>query len=167
MKIKEYENVWRKECTHLSSVVQEYIKNGWQPFGGVASTHVWDEKTKDLICWHGQAMVKYEEPEYYGFGTPPGNVEAQEELDKIESMDNRLDQVEGNLKCLTESYLKHIGQLTKESKERKVVDVHYCAHLNIKLSGELNALAQKGFELVSKEKFNDEYTLIKAVKYEQ
>lgn len=61
MKIKEYTNIWRQECTHLSSFVEALMKHGWQPFGGVSSTHVWDEKTKDLICWHGQAMVKYEE----------------------------------------------------------------------------------------------------------
>lgn len=71
MKIKEYIIVAGTQGCNLVDIVQEMINSGWQPIG---CPYVSFEE--DIFLSECQAMVKYEEPEYYGFGTPPENIAA-------------------------------------------------------------------------------------------
>lgn len=61
MKIIEYEILYAKNEDALADKVNEWIKEGWQPFGGIGveamPSEDWDNQYTTLY----QAIVKYEE----------------------------------------------------------------------------------------------------------
>ena len=61
MKIIEYAILYAKNTAELDDEVNTWIKEGWQPFGGIGveamSAEDWDDKYTFLY----QAIVKYEE----------------------------------------------------------------------------------------------------------
>lgn len=113
MKIKEYITIFG--CEDFFENVNEYIKHGYQPFGGPIMTD--SHKACGGECEFMQAMVKCEDQ------NNDSETELDEDSETIDSLDNRLYQVECSLKRLSESYFKNVCETTTESKERKVVDV--------------------------------------------
>ncbi len=94
MKIKEYTIVSSRndngirtmERGQFSEIINKMISEGWQPIGGITVDNC--SRPEAL-----QAMVKYEDPEYYVFCAAPGNIEAQEESDKAKRKERKVVEV--------------------------------------------------------------------------
>jgi hypothetical protein len=58
-KIIDYDIVTSAIITNLIETVEEAIKSGWQPQGGIAATAHYDTATGNAYYEYAQALVKY------------------------------------------------------------------------------------------------------------
>lgn len=63
-KIVKYTIISNNFSDYMADKVNEYIKKGWQPIGGICFQRDFNDLTKDIEWYYQQAMVKYEEKKH-------------------------------------------------------------------------------------------------------